>query len=228
MASDTRPLGRVVEGFRPPPSPGPDRIEGRFVTLERLDPARHAADLFEANRGHDAVWDCLFVGPFGTLDDYRLWQETAAKGTDPFFYALRDRRSGQVGGVAAFMRIDPAHGVIEIGNIQIAPVLQRTPASSEAIMLMIDWACDSGYRRVEWKCNALNAASMRAAERYGFTYEGTFRQHMIVKGRNRDTAWWAITDADWKRIRAAQEQWLAPGNFDEDGRQRRSLGSFRA
>lgn len=222
-----RPLGAAVPDFTPPPPPGPDRIEGRFVVLERLDPARHAEDLFHANKGHDELWDYLFNGPFDSLDDYRAWQESVAGGRDPFFYALRDRRSGRVGGVAAFMRIDPAHGVIEIGHIQFAPFIQRTPPATEAIMLMIAWAFGAGYRRVEWKCNALNAPSRRAAERYGFAYEGTFRRHMIVKGRSRDTAWYAITDADWPRIEASQRRWLAPENFDEAGAQRRSLRAIR-
>lgn len=218
-----RPLGAPLSDFRPPPRPGPDRIQGRFATMERLDPARHADDLFRANKGHDHVWDYMGYGPFEDLDDYRAWQDTVARSDDPFFYALRDRRSGKIGGIASFLRIDTANGVIEIGHVQFAPGIQRTPASSEAIMLMIAWAFGAGYRRVEWKCNALNAPSMRAAERYGFTYEGTFRNHMIVKGHNRDTAWWAMTDADWPRIEAAHQRWLSPENFDETGVQRHSL-----
>ncbi|WP_254368046.1 GNAT family N-acetyltransferase [Paracoccus sp. Z118] len=227
-AAAGRPLGPPVIGFTPPPAPGPDRIEGRFVALERLDPARHAADLFAANEGHDEVWDYLAQGPFATLEDYRLWQAGAAGKGDPFFYALRETASGRALGVASFMRIDRANGVIEIGGIQIAPALQRTPAASEAIMLMIGWAFGAGYRRVEWKCNALNAPSMRAAERYGFAYEGTFRNHMVVRGRSRDTAWWAMTDADWPLIAAAQAAWLDPANCDAEGRQRRDLRAIRA
>lgn len=222
-----RPLGVAVPDFSPPPPPGPARIEGRFVTLERLDPARHAEDLFHANRGHDHLWDYLFNGPYRTFEDYRAWQESVAPGLDPFFYALRDRRSGKVAGVAAFMRIDAANGVIEIGHIQFAPFVQRTAAASEAIMLMIAWAFGAGYRRVEWKCNALNTPSCRAAERYGFTYEGTFRNHMIVKGRSRDTAWYAITDADWPKVEAAHRRWLSPDNIEDAGRQRRDLQAIR-
>jgi len=227
MTAPERPLGALVPNFMPPPPPGPDRIEGRFVALERLDPARHADDLFRANHGHDDLWDYMGYGPFATLDDYRTWQESVAPGRDPFFYALRERRTGRVAGVASFLRIDLANGVIEIGHIQFSPALQRTAAASEAIMLMIAWAFGAGYRRVEWKCNALNASSMRAAGRYGFTYEGTFRNHMIVKGRNRDTAWYAITDADWPRIGAAQKLWLSPDNLDEASAQRRSLQAIR-
>jgi len=225
--SPERPLGALIPNFTPPPPPGPERIEGRFVMLERLDPTWHADDLFRANIGHDDVWDYMGYGPFETLEDYRAWQQFVAGQRDPFFYALRERRSGRVGGVGSFMRIDAPNGVIEIGHIQFAPVIQRTAAASEAIMLMIGWAFGAGYRRVEWKCNALNEPSMRAAERFGFIYEGTFRNHMIVKGHNRDTAWYAITDAEWPRIEAAQRLWPSPDNFDEAGRQRRNLRDIR-
>lgn len=228
MAAPERPRGAPVPDFTPPPLPGPDRIEGRFVALERLDPARHADDLFHANLGRDDLWDYMGYGPFETLDNYRAWQESVAGLPDPFFYALREKRAGRIAGVASFLRIDPANGVIEIGHIQFAPALQQTAAASEAIMLMIGWAFASGYRRVEWKCNALNAGSMRAAERFGFTFEGTFRNHMVMKGRSRDTAWWAITDADWPAIAAANAEWLSPGNFDADGRQRRGLRAIRS
>ena len=225
---EARPVGPPVAGFVPPPAPGPARIEGRFVTLERLDPARHAAALFAANGSDAAMWDYLGYGPFADEAAYRQWQEAAAAQPDPCFYALCDPQTGQAGGVASFMRIDRTHGVIEIGHIAIAPPLQRSPAASEAIMLMIRWAFEAGYRRVEWKCDALNAPSMRAAARYGFTYEGTFRQHMIVKGRNRDTAWWAITDGDWTALEAAHRGWLDPGNFDAAGRQRTALADLTA
>ena len=222
-----RPLGREVVDFTPPPAPGPDRIKGRFVTLERLDPDRHAADLFAANAGRDEVWDYLGYGPFEGPADYRDWQASVAGLADPFFYALRSHGTGTIGGVASFLRIDRANGVIEIGHIQIAPILQQTSAASEAIMLMIRWAFEAGYRRVEWKCNDLNAPSMRAADRFGFIYEGTFRNHMVTKGRNRDTAWWAMTGDEWPAIAAAYDAWLDRGNFDAAGRQRRSLRAIR-
>lgn len=223
-----RPTGPAVTGFVPPPAPGPDRIEGGHVTLERLDPARHAGDLFAANQGQDWVWDYLGYGPFADLDAYRGWQAGMADSLDPFFYALRDRATGKVGGLASYLRIDRSHGVIEIGHIEIAPPMQQTPAATEAISLMIGWAFAAGYRRVEWKCDALNAPSRRAALRYGFAFEGIFRQHMIYKGRNRDTAWYAIIDRDWPRLAAAHQAWLAPGNFDAAGRQRRSLTEMTA
>jgi len=197
-----RPTGPRVTDFAPPPAPGP------------------------ANQGQDWVWDYLGYGPFADLPSYRDWQAGMAAKVDPFFYALRDAATGKVGGLAAFLRIDPANGVIEIGHIEIAPLMQRTPAATEAISLMIGWAFGAGYRRVEWKCDALNAPSRRAALRYGFVFEGVFRQHMIYKGRNRDTAWYAIIDQDWPALAHAHETWLAPENFDAQGRQRQSLSAF--
>jgi len=218
-----RPVGPAVPDFTPPPAPGPAMIEGRYVQLERLDPDRHADGLFAANQGHDWVWDYMGYGPFADLDAYRGWQAEMAARQDPFLYALRERSGNGIGGLAAFLRIDRANGVIEIGHIQISPAMQRTPAVTEAISLMIGWAFDAGYRRVEWKCDALNAPSRRAALRYGFTYEGVFRQHMVTKGRNRDTAWFAIINHDWPRLARAHQAWLHPGNFDAQGRQRQSL-----
>lgn len=223
-----RPIGPVVAGFTPPPRPGPDRMGGRHVTLERLDPARHADDLFAANAGQDWVWDYMPYGPFADLHAYRDWQAGMAATGDPFFYALRDNAADAVGGLASYLRIDPANGVIEIGHIEIAPALQQTPAATEAISLMIGWAFDAGYRRVEWKCNALNEPSRRAALRYGFAFEGVFRQHMITKGRNRDSAWYSIIDSDWPRLARAHRAWLAPENFDAQGRQRQSLSALTA
>lgn len=221
-----RPLGSRVTDFVPPPPPGPERIRGAHVTLERLDPARHAADLFAANAGQDWLWDYMGYGPFDDLPAYRAWQAGMAAQRDPFFYAMRDNGSDRIGGLASYLRIDPANGVIEIGHIQIAPALQRTPAATEAISLMIGWAFEAGYRRVEWKCNALNAPSRRAALRYGFTHEGVFRQHMISRGRSRDTAWYSIIDSEWPRLARAHRAWLAPSNFDDQGGQRQSLSAL--
>jgi len=215
----TRPIGPEVPGFTPPPAPRPEAIEGRTVRLERLDPARHAAALSAANGPDVPMWDYMGYGPFADPAAYTEWLTQAAQADDPFFYAFVPRASGAAQGLGSFLRSDRANGVIEIGHIAIAPPMQRTTPASEAIMAMVGWAFEAGYRRVEWKCNALNAPSRRAAERFGFTYEGTFRQHMIVKGRNRDTAWFAITDADWPGVRARWQAWLAPGNFDAAGRQ---------
>jgi RimJ/RimL family protein N-acetyltransferase len=221
-------LGTPVPGWNPPLPPGPAVIEGHHVRLERLDPARHAADLHEANTASDAIWDYLPYGPFANLSDYRLWAESVAGHPDPFFYALRARATGRVGGVASFLRISPAAGSIEVGHIALAPVLQRTPAATEAMALMMGWAFAAGYRRYEWKCDALNIPSRRAAQRLGLSYEGTFRQAAVIKGRNRDTAWFAAIDAEWPRLSAAFDRWLAPDNFDPAGRQKQSLSALTA
>lgn len=219
---EARPLGAFVADVSPVAVPGPVVIAGRFARLERLDPSRHAATIHTANEGADWVWDYLSYGPFSNLAAYRLWQEQMAAQVDPFFYAIV--REGQALGVAAFLRIEPADRVIEIGHIQITPPLQRSTAASEAIMLMVRWAIAAGYRRIEWKCDALNAPSRRAALRYGFSFEGIFRQHLIVKGRNRDTAWYAMTDREWPVIEARWKRWLDPVNFDAEGRAIRRLG----
>ena len=199
----------------------PDALEGRHARLERLSVDRHVAALHAANPVDPAHWAYMPYGPFPDLDTYRLWAEASAMGSDPVYYAVQ----GAVGwsGVASFMRIDGANGVIEIGNIAFSPGLQRRPAATEAIHLMLDHAFLSGFRRVEWKCNAQNAPSRRAAERLGFGYEGTFRQHMVVKGMNRDTAWFAMLDGEWPAIRSAHRAWLDPANFDGTGAQRAPL-----
>ena len=221
-----RPIGFALDDFQALPPPGPPLIAGQHMQLERLEAARHGADLFAALQGHDWVWDYMGSGPFADARAFDAWLGSVQDGTDPFFYAIRDRATGRAGGFASYLRIEPKHGVIEIGFIMIAPRLQRTPAATEAISAMISWAFEQGYRRVEWKCDALNAASMTAARRFGFVYEGTFRQHMIYKSRNRDTAWFAITDQDWPRLREAHRRWLDPANFDAEGRQRTSLSSL--
>ncbi|PZO64225.1 MAG: GNAT family N-acetyltransferase [Paracoccus denitrificans] len=205
-------------------------MAGRYVTLRRLS-ADDAPAIFAAVQGRDEVWDYMTNGPFADADGMRDWLAFGAKSEDPFFYAvtLADQGANAPAvGYLSYLRIDPANAVIEIGHILFSPTLQRTPAASEAVMLLIAWAFDAGYRRVEWKCNALNAPSMRAAERYGFTFEGTFRQHMVIKGRSRDTAWWSITDDEWPALSAAYETWLSPANFDTDGRQIASLSDIRA
>lgn len=225
---DERPLGEPVPGWRPPPAPGPAAMEGRWVRLERLDPARHAAEVHAANAASDAIWDYLPYGPFPDEAAWRAWAEGVAASADPFFYVLRDLRSGLAGGVASYLRIAPAAGSIEVGGINLAPRLQRTPAATEAMALMMGWAFDAGYRRYEWKCDALNRPSRRAAERLGLSYEGTFRQAVVVKGRNRDTAWFAAVDREWPRLRAAFDAWLAPANFDAEGRQRVALSALTA
>jgi RimJ/RimL family protein N-acetyltransferase len=201
------------------------RLAGRYVRLDPLAPA-HAPALHAANRADDAIWDYLGYGPFASEAEYAAWVGEMAGKPDPLFFALTDLARGTPAGVASLMRIEPEQGTIEVGHICLAPALQRTRAASEAIFLFADWVFREGYRRFEWKCNALNRASRRAAERFGFSFEGVFRNHMVVRGRNRDTAWFAMTDGDWRGLRPAWQAWLDPANFDAEGRQRRRLGEL--
>lgn len=218
-------LGELVPDWRPASLPGPEVLEGRYARLERLAP-RHAAPLFDANRESDAIWDYLPYGPFADPEDYAAWVSAMAALSDPFFYAILDRDSGRWGGVASWLRITPDVGVIEVGHLNFAPCLQGTRAATEAMVLMIRWAFAAGYRRYEWKCNALNLPSRRAGQRLGLSHEGTFRQATITKGRNRDTTWFAAIDKDWPALSAAQDRWLDPANFDAAGRQRESLSAL--
>lgn len=207
------------------------RLEGRHVVLVPLDPAAHADALYERSHGAEAddLWRYLFPSPFPDRDAFRAYLERSAAGEDPFFLAILDRATGEAVGHATYMRIEPVHRVIEVGNILYTPALQRRLGGTEAMMLMARHAFqDLGYRRYEWKCNALNAPSRRAALRYGFSFEGLFRQHMIVKGRNRDTAWYAMLDGEWPARRRAFDRWLAPENFSADGHQRLALGALNA
>jgi RimJ/RimL family protein N-acetyltransferase len=224
--TEMREFGDAVPGWQPRPRPDWQVAEGRFVRVELFDPGRHSEDLFAANSADARIWDYLPYGPFDDIAAYRTWAEAMAGKPDPRFYALVDLATGRAGGVASYLRIDPAMGSIEVGHINLAPVLQRTPAATEAMFLMMRWAFDAGYRRFEWKCDALNLGSMRAARRLGLSYEGTFRQAAVVKGRNRDTAWFAAIDKDWPALKAAFETWLAPENFDANGRQVRRLGDL--
>ncbi len=198
-------------------------MAGRYAQMARLH-ADHAAPLHAAFGSDGETWRYMPYGPFADAADYAAWVTSVADRPDPVFYVIADGEGWA--GVASLMRVDRAHGVIEIGNIALTPHLRRTPAATEAMHLMIDHAFQSGFRRMEWKCNALNAPSRRAALRYGFTYEGTFRQHMVVKGQNRDTAWFAITDGDWPTLRAGHQSWLAPANFDAAGAQIKPLSDF--
>jgi RimJ/RimL family protein N-acetyltransferase len=200
---------------------------GDSVVLEPLDVARHGEDLYASTAGADSTWDYLPYGPFSARREFMGWLEQRAPIDDPLTFTIIDSEANAARGLASLMRIVPEHGVIEIGHIWLSPSLQRTRQATEAIYLMSRYAFDLGNRRYEWKCNAENTASRRAAERYGFTFEGVFRQHMVVKGRNRDTAWYSITDAEWPARRAAMEAWLAPDNFDARGIQRRSLVQIR-
>jgi len=203
-------------------------FEGDTVRLERLDASRHASEMYASVKGADELWQFLPYGPFDTEKAFTEWVAECAASKDPLFYAIVDRTSNVALGQGSLMRMAPQHGVIEVGHLLFTPRLQRTRQATEAIYLWARYAFDDlGNRRLEWKCNALNLPSRRAAERFGFTFEGQFRRHMVVKGRNRDTAWYSITDDEWPTRRAAFEAWLATDNFDASGRQRRSLADIR-
>ncbi len=215
-----------------PPYPRPQRVtlEGRYARLEPLDPTRHADGLFAASTPPDAAdrFRYLFEAPPTDRAELQAWVERAAKTDDPLFFAVIDRATGVVHGRQAFMRIVPEHGVIELGSIYWGPAIARSRVATEAFWLSARYVFEVlGYRRYEWKCNDENAPSKRAALRFGFTAEGVFRQHMIVKGLSRDTAWFSIVDGEWPALRAAYEAWLDPSNFDEAGRQRRRLEEVR-
>jgi RimJ/RimL family protein N-acetyltransferase len=206
------------------------RLDGRFVSLVGLDAEAHGDRLFEGiqGAGGDALWRYLFEGPYADRASFDAALRVKSRSTDPLFFAIVDRRSGDARGYAAYMRIEPAHRVIEVGNLLFTNRLQRTPGATEAMYLMARHAFETlGYRRYEWKCNALNELSRSAAVRLGFTFEGVFRHHMIIKGRSRDTAWHSMIDSEWPRCRRAFERWLAPDNFDADGRQRQRLADIR-
>ena len=228
QASEARSTGPEVEAH---PARHPERrtLEGSFVTLAPLAP-EHADHLFDVVGGqaNGWAWDYMPDGPFLDCQAFRDHVARKAASEDPLFYAILDRRTGKAIGHATLMRVDTANRVIETGNIMFSPAMQRTPGATESMYLLARYVFDKlGYRRYEWKCNALNAPSRAAAARLGFAFEGIFRQHMIVKGRNRDTAWFSMLDTEWPAVKRALEQWLAPENFDPEGRQRRSLASLR-
>ena len=203
-------------------------LQGATVVLEPVDPRQHATALYSSSDHAPELWTHLAYGPFASQAEFTSWLEGRAATEDPLFYAVVDCAAGGARGMASFLRMEPTHGVIEIGHIWFAPALQQTRQATEAIYLLARHAFDDlGYRRLEWKCDSLNQPSRSAAERFGFVFEGVFRQHMVVKGRNRDTAWFSIIDGDWPVVRSAFETWLAPENFDGEGRQRRSLIEIR-
>ena len=223
LAGQPGELGEPLD-FHPPRSLDRAPLRGRLVSLVPIDPARDAERLFAVSRPPE-IWRYMFDGPYGDAAELRAALERNAGSDDPFFYTVL--RDDDPQGIVSYLRITPEHGVIEIGNIWFGSPLRRTPAATEAIYLLARHAFDQlGYRRLEWKCNALNGPSRRAAERFGFTFEGVFRKHLVVKGRNRDTAWYAITDEQWPALRSAFEAWLAPENFDAAGVQRRRLSSL--
>jgi len=221
-------IGFPLPDWKAPPRPPRKMLAGRYCRVEPLDPARHAAALFAANAldADDAGWTYMAYGPFATPDAYRAWLHASCIGDDPLFYAIVPLPDEKAAGIASYMRIDPKNGAIEIGGIKYSPLLQRTRAATEAMHLMMRHAFELGYRRYEWKCDSCNAPSRAAARRYGFSYEGIFRQATVYKNRNRDTAWYSIVDGEWPAIDSAFTRWLAPGNFDADGKQRVSLSEL--
>jgi RimJ/RimL family protein N-acetyltransferase len=221
-------IGFPLPDWKPPPLPPREQMQGRFCRLEPLDFDRHAAVLFEADAAdaNGLGWTYLAYGPFRDLPSYRAWLSENCLGNDPLFFAVIDAADGRPAGLVSYLRIAPAAGSIEVGHIHYAPRLQRSPAATEAMYLMMEWAFESGYRRYEWKCDALNAASRAAAQRLGLSFEGIFRQATVYKGRNRDTAWYAAIDAEWPALRQAFVAWLAPDNFDSTGRQRTRLSDL--
>ena len=223
------PIGPLIDA-RPAKRPERVTLEGRRITLAPLDPAKHAEALYEGSNGdaaRESVWIYLFDGPYRSLDEFRAAIEAKARSVDPLFFAVIDKPSGRAVGYQTLMRIDAANRVIEVGNVMYTPAMQRTAGATEAQYLFARYVFETlGYRRYEWKCNALNAPSRSAAKRFGFSFEEIFRQHMIVKGRNRDTAWFAMLDSEWPARKAAYERWLAPDNFDGEGRQKLRLSEL--
>jgi RimJ/RimL family protein N-acetyltransferase len=221
-----QPIGFPVPNWTSPKFPPRQPLVGRYCRLEPLDALVHAAPLYEAYAGNDSGWTYLAYGPFPTLEGYREWVEAVHADSDPLFFAVLD--DGKPVGVASYMRITPSAGSIEVGHLNFSPRLQRSKAATEAMYLMMKAAFGLGYRRYEWKCDALNAPSRAAAERLGFAYEGTFRQATVYKERNRDTAWFAVIDADWPNLQGAFEAWLDPENFDSAGQQCTKLSELTA
>jgi len=222
---EEQPVGPLLE-IGSASRPAAVTLAGEHADLVKLDAARHGKALWRAFRDADSLWTHMAYGPFPDADAFETWLAGRATLSDPFAYAVIDKTTGEAMGILTLMEIRPAMRVIEVGNIVYAPGLQRTPAATEAQYLAAAYAFDIlGYRRYEWKCNALNAPSRRAALRLGFTFEGIFRQHMIVKGRNRDTAWFSMLDIEWPERKKAFERWLDPSNFDAAGRQRVNLAA---
>lgn len=231
---DTNELGQQVgvalPNWTPPPRPAGEALTGRFCRLEPLDIAAHAADLHhhfsEDTDGRD--WSYLPYGPFDSLAAFETWMAETCFDTDPFFYAIVDTATARAAGMVSFMRITPDHGVIEVGHVHYAPAIQRGRVTTEAMYLMMRWVFEAGYRRYEWKCHSLNRPSRVAAQRLGFSFEGVFRDHLIHRGRARDTAWYACIASEWPALKAAFETWLDDENFDAEGIQKQRLSDLTA
>ena len=229
MTDSNVAIGFPVTNWMPPPFPDKESLEGPYCRLEALDAKKHGPELFKAFEQdvENLDWVYLPYGPFDSPETLQEWLQQAAVKTDPMFYAVIDPE-GKAIGIASYLRITPASGSIEVGHIHFSPHLQKTPAATEAMYLMMKHAFELGYRRYEWKCDALNKRSRRAALRLGLSFEGIFRQATVYKGRNRDTAWYAAIDREWPQLEAMFEAWLDPENFDDAGLQRKSLSGMTA
>ena len=221
-------FGEIVDSFSIPPHPKGISIEGKLVDLKPLIASEFAEELFISNAidKEGINWAYLPYGPFDSQVDYAKWIKSFEEGDDPIFFAVISKKLKKAIGIASFLRINPTKGLIEVGHINYSPLLQKTTEATEAMFLMMKWVFDNGYRRYEWKCNALNLKSRRAAQRLGFSYEGVFRQMTISKGRNRDTAWFAIIDKEWAEIEKCFDQFLSESNFDNNGKSKVSLTSL--
>ncbi len=225
-----QPIGPDVENWKPATVPDHTPMQGHYCRIDPLKPA-HAKTLFAAfsEGDNNGLWTYMPIGPFATLEDFQSWLVPACQGTDPHFYALTERRTGMAIGIASYLRITPQFGVTEVGNIAFSPRLQKSRIATEAMFLLMQNAFNTlGNRRYEWKCDALNAPSRRAAQRFGFSYDGLFKQALVYKGRNRDTAWYSILDKDWPAIEQGFKLWLEPENFTENGNQKQRLADLIA
>jgi RimJ/RimL family protein N-acetyltransferase len=225
LPSTGQPVGLKVADPSPAPRPAPVTLKGRFGSVEKLDPDRHGATMWEAIRGHDELWTYNGNGPFPEVADFAAWLTERATLDDPYYFSIVDA-AGRSLGMLTLMEIRPTMRVIEVGHVCYGPALQRTPLATEAQYLLARYTFEMlGYRRYEWKCHNFNEPSRRAALRLGFSYEGIFRQHMIVKGRSRDSAYFSMLDSEWPARKAAFDRWLAAENFDSNGRQKNRLGA---
>lgn len=224
-----QPIGFPMENWRPRSVPPRSAMVGKYCRVEALNADKHAEDLYSAyvKDTDGRIWTYLPYGPFNQFDEFLAWLKKTCLGDDPLFHAIIDLKTDKAIGAASFLRIEPTVGVIEIGHINYSPLLQKTPIATEAMYLMMRRVFDElGYRRYEWKCDALNAGSRKAAVRLGFVFEGIFRQATIYKARNRDTAWYSIIDNEWLRLKRAFEEWLDDTNFDSNGLQKKSLSGL--
>lgn len=223
-----QPVGLEVPDWQGAKPPAKATLTGHHCRLEPLQANKHAKELFEANclDQEDRIWTYLPYGPFADFKSYTTWLDEFCRGDNPLFFAIIDATTQQAVGVASYLRIDPANGSIEVGHLCYSPLLAKTIAATEAMYLMMKNMFDAGYRRYEWKCNALNAPSRAAAQRLGFSFEGIFRHSLVTKGRNRDTAWYSIIDSEWPALQKVFQQWLSPDNFDNNGTQKTSLSKL--